>query len=192
MRARSTPSEFTPRTALTWWRVTGCLYATIARVSSAAFVSRAWRDDSTNCSTTGAVSGCVYRRHPPATLRSSRPDPRSLEVTLELIAQRLGVAATDAEGLGEHRGREWLVGDEEQRFQSACVSRRCGPVVAIAHRSHASRRPRDIDVAEGLRLRELDLPFTVQLQDRQEPHDHMDPLVAVGDQVPERRPRPMP
>src|SRR5438067_921638 len=40
-RARSTPSEFTPRMPEIWCRVTGCLYATMASVSSDALVNRA-------------------------------------------------------------------------------------------------------------------------------------------------------
>ena len=46
-----TPSQFTPRMLEIWCRVTGCLYATMARVSMDAFVRRAWREDSANCST---------------------------------------------------------------------------------------------------------------------------------------------
>src|SRR5439155_4391530 len=51
----------------------------------------------------------------------------------------------------------------------------------------ASPRPLNLDLAERWSLLKLDLPFTVQLQDRQEPHDHVDPILAVCDQLAERR-----
>src|SRR6266550_3485421 len=51
----------------------------------------------------------------------------------------------------------------------------------------ASSRPRNLDLAEGWSLLKLDLPFTVQLEDRQEPHHHVDTVLAVRNQLAERR-----
>lgn len=54
-----TPSQLTPRTAETRDRLTGWRYATTARVSSAAWVSRACWPSSTKPSTAGAYSARV-------------------------------------------------------------------------------------------------------------------------------------
>src|SRR5262249_26160500 len=48
-----------------------------------------------------------------------------------------------------------------------------------------SSRPRDLDVAERLGLRQIHLAFTVQLEDRQEAHHDVDPFLAVGHQISE-------
>ena len=66
-------SEFTPRTLATPARVTGCEYATMASVSMAACESFRVSHDSTYFSTSSWYTGCVYRRHPPATSRSCTP-----------------------------------------------------------------------------------------------------------------------
>src|SRR6266545_1574138 len=56
---RITPSQLTPRIAEIRDRVTGCLYATTASVSSAAWVSRVCWPSNTNRSTYGAYAGRV-------------------------------------------------------------------------------------------------------------------------------------
>jgi hypothetical protein len=56
---RTTPSQFTPRMAEIRDRVTGCLYAITASVSSAAWVSRTCCPSRTNRSTYRAYSGRV-------------------------------------------------------------------------------------------------------------------------------------
>ena len=68
-----TPSEFTPRTALTPWRVTGCWYAMTASASSAACERRRVSQDSTSASTASWYAGWVYSFQPPATSRSWKP-----------------------------------------------------------------------------------------------------------------------
>ncbi len=62
------PSTFTPRTCSTSARVTGCRYAMIASVSSAACESRVGRAFTpTSVFNHGAYSGCVTNCHAPAT-----------------------------------------------------------------------------------------------------------------------------
>ena len=58
----SVDSTLTPRMAEIWPREIGCLYATIASVSSAGAESRTCWPSSTKCSTYGARSGCVWNR----------------------------------------------------------------------------------------------------------------------------------
>src|SRR5437588_11351669 len=45
--------------------------------------------------------------------------------------------------------------------------------------------PRDLDLPERLGLGELDLPFTVKLEEGQETHNDMDPSLAVRHQIAE-------
>ena len=66
-------SELTPRTAATWPRVTGWLYATTASVSSAAWDRRRVSQEITYFSMSSWYTGWVNRRHPPATSRSCTP-----------------------------------------------------------------------------------------------------------------------
>ena len=50
---------------------------------------------------------------------------------------------------------------------------------------HPALSPLDVDLPERLSLRELDLSLTVQLQEREESNHHVDPVLAIRDEVSE-------
>ncbi len=70
---RTTESTLTARMDATWLRVTGCLYAMTASVSSAACDSRDGACPPTNSLTRSSSSSRTYSRQPPPTSRSSKP-----------------------------------------------------------------------------------------------------------------------
>ena len=109
-------------------------------------MSRAWREDSTNCSTTGRRVRMRVQPPPAGDVAQHEAGSSLVEVALQPVAQRLGLPAIDLERLGEHRGRERFVGDEEQGLEGAGLMTPCllGSV-AIAHRTldlNPSTRPR--------------------------------------------------
>ena len=148
---------------------------------------RACREDRTNCSTTGAVSGWVYRRHPPAMLRRTRPDPRSSSSPREALAERSTVAAVDVERLREHRGRRSARPRRRTAPRGRACPSRTGTVVRViagltAFHCH-------LDLSERLPPAESStFPSRYSSRMREEPHDHVDPVLAVRDQVAERAP----
>src|SRR5205809_3263705 len=134
-----------------------------------------------NRSTDAWVSGWVNRRQPPATFRNTRPDPRSSRS----LARRWHDRSTACRS----RSRAWAMTEEvsgssetNSKASSARVS-----CVFMSSVTAASPRPLNLDLAEGRSLLKLDLPFTVQLEDRQEADNHVDPFFAVRDQLAERR-----
>src|SRR5436309_560115 len=134
-----------------------------------------------NRSTDAWASGWVNRRQPPATFRNTRPDPRSSRS----LARRWHDRSTACRS----RSRAWAMTEEvsgssetNSKASSARVS-----CVFMSSVTAASPRPLNLDLAEGRSLLKLDLPFTVQLEDRQEADHHVDPFFAVRDQLAERR-----
>src|SRR2546429_1629843 len=183
----------------------------MARVSIDAFVRRAWREESANCSTYGAASGWVNRRHPPATGRSTIPDRRSsysrassprMSSTSRRPVSRACARTDELMGSSEtNRIASRAILTSAMRSSISCSLARSSPgppahlhaaVMWTFHGTFGGRlgrpMPADLDVAEQRRLGEVDLPFTVQLQDGQEPHHHLDLLGTPVDQIPEPRP----
>src|SRR3989442_9319831 len=134
-----------------------------------------------NRSTDAWASGWVNRRQPPATFRNTNPDPRS--------SRSLARRSHNRSAAGRSRSRAWAM-TEEVSGSSDTNSKASSARVSCVFTSSvtvASPRPLDLDLAEGGSLLKLDLPFTVQLEDRQEPDHHVDPVFAVRDQLAERR-----
>src|SRR5437867_3273473 len=145
----------------------------MARVSRAAFVRRAWREDRTNRSTDGAASGCVDSRQPPATLRSTMPAP--------LAAYSSASTSSSASTVLRSTSRVWAsapagIGSSDTNNTASMarlIPSRSGTGLAplILHSTLQPLLPPDLDLSERLGLGKLDLPFTVKLQEGQEPDE---------------------
>src|SRR5919198_5715701 len=162
----------------------------MGRVSSAAFVSRACREDRTKRSTAGAVSGWVESFHPPATLRRTIPEPRSpysvpsdssSASTVLLSASRICASAPD--DMGSSVTNSTASSARPTSLRSLIAP----PPLDLDLRPFSSSRllPPHLDLPERLSLRELDLPLTVKLEQGQEPDHHADAILAVRDEVAE-------
>src|SRR6476660_3621280 len=154
-------------------------------VSSDALVRRACLEDRTNCSTIGAVSGWVNKRHPPAMLRRTRPEPRSSSSRARRSQSPSTVRRSTSSACAS---TEAAIGSSETK-NSASRARVSPPAPAwiVFGSSWGSGIPLHLDLSERRPLLKLDLPFTVQLEDGQEPPDHVDPVGAIRHQVTERR-----
>ena len=179
-RVRITPSTFTPRMAATWARDTGCLYATIARVSRAAADRRADWPSSTKRSTYGARSAWLWNRHPPATDTSANPRP-SASYSAAIASHSSVICAT---GSSSSCASSWGSTGISATISTASIARRVSlsvwrmrsAIVGIDRRQllelgPVAAEPHDLDVAERARLIEVDEPLLEQLEHRQEP-DH--------------------
>src|SRR5918996_3953688 len=130
---------------------------------------------------TPAASGCVANRHPPATLRrtmpASRCSYRRASSSQSSSASRRSISSASAIATA-------VTGSSETNSNAS--SRRSGSAWSSGMQSVSL--PADDDLAERLRLREIHLPLPIQVEQRQEPNDNLDPLLAVSDQIPEGRP----
>src|SRR5918995_2235792 len=129
---------------------------------------------------TPAASGCVANRHPPATLRrtmpASRCSYRRASSSQSSSASRRSISSACAIATA-------VTGSSETNSNAS--SRR-----SVSARSSGIRSvplPADDDLAERLRLRQIHLALSIQVEQRQEPNDDLDPLLAVSDQIPEGR-----
>src|SRR6266516_2156216 len=134
-----------------------------------------------NLSTDAWVSGWVKRRQPPATFRNTRPDPRSSSVFVRRSHNRSVVCRSSS--------RAWAMTDDVSGSSETNSKASSAPVSCLWTSSvtEPSPLPLNLDLAEGRSLLKLDLPFTVELEDSQEAHHDMDPVLAVRDQLAERR-----
>src|ERR671925_330452 len=127
---------------------------------------------------TAAASGCVANCHPPATLRRTMPASRSsyrrASSSQSSSASRRSISSASAMATA-------VTGSSETNNNAS--SRRSGSVRSSGMQSFPL--PADDDLTERLRLREIHLPLSIQVEQRQEPNDDLDPLLAVGDQIPE-------
>src|SRR5918994_4328540 len=129
---------------------------------------------------TAAAYGCVANRHPPATLRRTMPASRSsyrrASSSQSSSASRRSISSASAIATA-------VTGSSETNNNAS--SRRSGS--AWSSGMQAVSLPADDDLAERLRLREIHLPLSIQVEQRQEPNDNLDPLLAVSDQITEGR-----
>src|SRR5204862_4787236 len=88
------------------------------------------------------------------------------------------------------RSRAWasttdVTGSSETNSRAS--SERSISVTLTSRVPWASTVPSHLDLAERLRLGEVDLSVTVELQEREEAHDDLDPIFALRDQLSEHR-----
>src|ERR687891_362858 len=129
---------------------------------------------------TAAASGCVANCHPPAMLRRTMPASRSsyrrASSSHSSSASRRPISSASAIATA-------VTGSSETNSNAS--SRRSGSAWSAGMRSVPL--PADDDLAERLRLREIHLPLSIQVEQREEPNDDLDPLLAVSDQIPKGR-----
>src|SRR2546428_3248494 len=162
----------------------------MASVSRAAFVSLACRDESTKRSTNGAAWGWVQSRQPPATLRSTIPAPRcsysaasSSSAVSTLLRSTSRVWASAPGGSGSSVTNR--TASTACRISSASATGLSPLDLDSSLGTRLDLVPLHLDLPERLGLGEFDLPFTVKLEEGQEPHHDVDPVLAIGDEIPE-------
>src|SRR5690348_2933339 len=174
-----TPSTLTPRMLSISARVTGCRYATIASVSIDAgdmcvFGGKRKRSMSSR------QSGLLVSRYPPPTSRSARPLSARDSRSSSMAARMSGASAP----VTEHSSFSLTGSDATKRIDSTRL-RRVGEATG-----RSLRRRRERDVVEELRLRIDDLPRADELEHREERHDDLELLAALGE-LAERDLRPL-
>src|SRR5258706_7742614 len=166
-RVVSTALESTPRIASTSDFVTGCLYAMIAMLSSAARDSRMRRLPRSMRPTHSLCSAVVTIIQPPAISRSSMPAPRSVyEAPSASRACETSSGSASSASHSKVSGSGW----SEENSSASIAGRR---FVGAMGRSSFGRTVENSDVAERLALHHHHPPELDQLEQRDEGHDHL-------------------